>query len=65
MGSGKIQGELWGLAADRWAEQQERTAKPVWADVLTALGASPGTHLLDADCGAGAGSVDAAGSVAA
>ncbi len=60
MGSGKIQGELWGLAADRWSEQQERTAKPLWTDVLAALGARPGMHLLDAGCGAGAGSVDAA-----
>ena len=60
MGSGKIQGELWGAAADRWAEQQERTAKPLWTDVLKALGAGPGMHLLDAGCGAGAGSVDAA-----
>jgi SAM-dependent methyltransferase len=60
MGSGKIQGELWGAAADRWAAQQERTARPLWTDVLTALGAAPGMHLLDAGCGAGAGSVDAA-----
>jgi ubiquinone/menaquinone biosynthesis C-methylase UbiE len=60
MGSGKIQGELWGAAADRWAEQQERTAKPLWTDVLKALGVSPGMHLLDAGCGAGAGSIDAA-----
>jgi SAM-dependent methyltransferase len=60
MGSGKIQGELWGAAAARWAEQQERTARPLWTDVLNALAAGPGMHLLDAGCGAGAGSVDAA-----
>ncbi len=60
MGSGIIQGELWGLAADRWAAEQERTARPLWTDVLAALGAAPGMHLLDAGCGAGAGSVDAA-----
>jgi SAM-dependent methyltransferase len=60
MGSGNIQGELWGAAADRWAEQQERTAKPLWTDVLEALGASPEMRLLDAGCGAGTGSVDAA-----
>jgi SAM-dependent methyltransferase len=60
MGSAKIQGELWGAAADRWAEQQERTAKPLWTDVLEALGAGPEMRLLDAGCGAGAGGVDAA-----
>jgi len=60
MGSGKIQGELWGAAAERWATQQERTARPLWTDVLEALGAGPGMHFLDAGCGAGAGSVDAA-----
>lgn len=60
MGSGKTQGELWGAAAHRWAEQQERTARPLWTDVLNALGAGPGMHLLDAGCGAGAGAVDAA-----
>src|SRR6476660_7048098 len=60
MGSGIIQGELWGLAPVRWAAEQERTAQPLWTDVLAALGAAPGMHLLDAGCGAGAGSVDAA-----
>jgi SAM-dependent methyltransferase len=59
MGSGAIQGELWGLAAERWANEQERTARPLWLDVLDALGAGPGTHLFDAGCGSGAGSVDA------
>ena len=60
MGSAKVQGELWGAAADRWAARQERTCRPLWAAVLEALGADPGIHLLDAGCGAGAGSVDAA-----
>jgi SAM-dependent methyltransferase len=60
MGSAKAQGELWGAAADRWAAEQERTCRPLWLDVLDALDASPGMHLLDAGCGAGAGSVDAA-----
>src|SRR5262245_16408779 len=60
MGSGKTQGELWGAAAERWAAQQERTCRPLWTDVLEALCAGPGIHLLDAGCGAGAGSVDAA-----
>jgi SAM-dependent methyltransferase len=60
MSSAKIQGELWGAAAQRWADEQERTAKPLCTDVLEALGVGPGLHLLDAGCGAGAGSVDAA-----
>jgi ubiquinone/menaquinone biosynthesis C-methylase UbiE len=60
MGSSKTQSELWGAAADRWAEQQERTCRPLWLDVLAALDVGPGMHLLDAGCGAGAGSVDAA-----
>jgi SAM-dependent methyltransferase len=59
MGSGAIQGELWGLAAERWANEQERTARPLWLDVLDALGAGSGMHLFDAGCGSGAGSVDA------
>jgi SAM-dependent methyltransferase len=61
MGSGTIQGELWGLAAERWANEQERTARPLWLDVLDALDARPGMHLFDAGCGSGAGSVDAVG----
>jgi ubiquinone/menaquinone biosynthesis C-methylase UbiE len=60
MGSGKIQGDLWGAAAERWAAQQERTCRPLWTDVLDALGAGPGIQLLDAGCGAGAASADAA-----
>jgi SAM-dependent methyltransferase len=60
MGSGKTQGELWGAAAERWAAEQERVCRPLWIDVLAALDVGPGIHLLDAGCGAGAGSVDAA-----
>jgi SAM-dependent methyltransferase len=60
MGSAKTQGELWGAAAERWAAEQERVCRPLWLDVLDALDANPGMHLLDAGCGAGAGSVDAA-----
>jgi SAM-dependent methyltransferase len=60
MGSGKIQGDLWGAAAERWAAEQERTCRPLWNDVLDALGAGPGIHLLDAGCGSGGASIDAA-----
>jgi SAM-dependent methyltransferase len=59
MGSGAIQSELWGAAAERWANEQERTARPLWLDVIQALNVGPGTHLFDAGCGSGAGSVDA------
>jgi SAM-dependent methyltransferase len=59
MGSSKTQGELWGAAAERWAAEQERVCRPLWLDVLAALDVGPGTHLLDAGCGAGGGSVDA------
>jgi SAM-dependent methyltransferase len=60
MGSSKTQSELWGAAAERWAAEQEPTCRPLWLDVLAALDVGPGMHLLDAGCGAGAGSVDAA-----
>ena len=60
MGSAKIQGELWGAAADRWASEQERVCRPLWLDVLTAIDAGKGMHLFDAGCGSGGGSVDAA-----
>jgi SAM-dependent methyltransferase len=59
MGSAKTQGELWGAAAQRWADEQERVCRPLWLDVLAALDAGLGMHLLDAGCGAGSGSVDA------
>lgn len=60
MGSAAVQGHLWGRAAHDWAELQEPTAAPLWDAMLAAAAVGPGTHLLDAGCGAGGASVLAA-----
>jgi SAM-dependent methyltransferase len=60
MGSGTIQGELWGAAARDWAELQEQTATPLWEAMLEAAGVGSDTRFLDAGCGAGGASVLAA-----
>lgn len=54
MPSGERQGKLWSTAPRDWAELQEPFCRPLWKDTLSALGAKPGTRLLDAGCG-GAG----------
>lgn len=53
MGSAQVQGELWGAAADDWAEVQEPLAAPLYEATFDAIGVTDGTRLLDAGCGAG------------
>jgi SAM-dependent methyltransferase len=60
-GSAMVQGQLWGRAAHDWAELQEPTALPLWEAMLDAAAVGPGTHMLDAGCGAGGASVLAVG----
>lgn len=53
MGTAERQGELWGAAPEEWAEYNEPTGAPLYEAGLDALGATTGTRLLDAGCGAG------------
>src|SRR3984893_13460072 len=52
-GSAKIQGRLWSVRADDWAQIQERQLTPAFKAALDALGVGPDVRLLDAGCGAG------------
>ncbi len=60
MGSFTTQGELWGAAANDWAELQEPLHLPVWEAMLNATKVDQGTLLFDAGCGGGGASVLAA-----
>jgi SAM-dependent methyltransferase len=53
MGSGAVQGRLWGGAAREWADNQEPTMTPCYDAVFDAIGLGQDDHLLDAGCGAG------------
>lgn len=52
MGSASVQGQLWGVAAQDWAQAQEQSVLPLFGAVLDAAGVTTGTRLLDAGCGA-------------
>ena len=60
MGSSKVQGELWSLAAQDWANLQEPTGKPLWKAMLNAAKVGHGTRFFDAGCGGGGASIIAA-----
>lgn len=60
MGSARIQGELWGRAADDWASLQEAQHAPFFEAMLDAAGVGDGVRLFDAGCGGGGASVLAA-----
>ena len=60
MGSSTVQGQLWGAAAQDWADLQEPLHLPVWEAMLNAAQVGPGTRLFDAGCGAGGTSILAA-----
>lgn len=60
MGSAKVQGELWSLAAQDWANLQEPTAEPLWKAMLDAAKVSHETRFFDAGCGGGGASIIAA-----
>lgn len=53
MGSATVQGRLWGARAQDWAAYTEQVSLPLFGAVLDAARVTPGTHLLDAGCGAG------------
>jgi SAM-dependent methyltransferase len=53
MGSGTIQGRLWGARARDWATYVEQVSLPLFGAALDAARVTSGTHLLDAGCGAG------------
>jgi SAM-dependent methyltransferase len=53
MGTAGVQGELWGAGAEDWATLVEPMSTPLYEAVLDAVGAGPGTRLLDAGCGSG------------
>jgi SAM-dependent methyltransferase len=52
-GTADIQGKLWGVRVDEWAEIQEGQTKPAFDAALAALVIAPGTRMLDVGCGAG------------
>jgi SAM-dependent methyltransferase len=60
MGSSLVQGELWGAAAQDWAELFEPMSRPIWVAMLDSSGVSQGTRFLDLGCGGGGSSVLAA-----
>lgn len=61
MGSGELQGELWGRAPADWAELQEGFSVPLWESMLNATRVKDGSTLLDAGCGTGGASILAHG----
>ena len=57
MGTSKIQGELWGIAPQGWAEIQEPMHRPLWEAMLNVAKVGSGTRFLDAGCGGGGASI--------
>jgi len=57
MGSARVQGELWGRAADDWASLQEAQHAPFFEAMLDAAGVGDGVRFFDAGCGGGGASV--------
>lgn len=53
MGTAEVQGELWGGAAEDYAEVQEPTGTPMYEAAFDAIGISDGCRLLDVGCGSG------------
>ena len=60
MRSSEIQGQLWGQAAEDWANIQEPMNSPLWQAMLDATGVGPQTALFDAGCGGGGTAILAA-----
>jgi SAM-dependent methyltransferase len=54
MGSGELQGEIWGARARDWANYAEQTSSDIYESVFKLLPIDKGTSLLDIGCGAGA-----------
>lgn len=53
MGSGKIQGKLWGQKPEDWASIQEPTGNSGYEHALKSLKMKPAQTLLDVGCGTG------------
>ncbi|MGZ4293577.1 MAG: class I SAM-dependent methyltransferase [Solirubrobacteraceae bacterium] len=53
LGTAGIQGRLWNVRVDEWAQIQEAQTRPAFEAALDALGVGPQTRLLDVGCGAG------------
>ncbi len=51
--SSAVNGRLWGLFANDWAEIQEKTCLPVYRATFDHVGLTPGEKYLDVGCGAG------------
>ena len=51
--SAAVEGRLWSVRADDWAEIRERQVVPAYEAALDALAVEPSTRLLDAGFGAG------------
>jgi 2-polyprenyl-3-methyl-5-hydroxy-6-metoxy-1,4-benzoquinol methylase len=60
MGSGKIQGDMWGKAARDWAEFQEPMHQPLWVAMLDAGNVAKSSSICDVGCGGGGASLLAA-----
>ena len=60
MGSSDVQGELWGRAADDWADWQEAQHAPLFEAMLDAAGVRSEVTVFDAGCGGGTASALAA-----
>jgi ubiquinone/menaquinone biosynthesis C-methylase UbiE len=52
-GTAAVQGELWGVRAEDWAEAQEGFSRPLYEAVLRTTGIGRATRVLDVGCGAG------------
>lgn len=53
MGSGQVQGELWGARAREWADFQESSFRPLYQAAYDAAGIRSAAAVLDVGCGAG------------
>jgi SAM-dependent methyltransferase len=53
MGTAQVQGELWSVRADDWAEVHEHNMRPVYEAALDLVHAGPGVSILEVGCGSG------------
>ena len=53
MGTQKNQAELWGVAAQDWADYQETTLQPIFEQIISSLKQTSAHSLLDIGCGSG------------
>ena len=51
--SSPVNGRLWGLAAENWAQIQEGQCRLVYLATFERIGVTPGLNYLDVGCGAG------------